>query len=60
VLTRAGLLMPGSALHVTPDRGRYYWAGRHAVRTVVHLAATEADGAPASTDVAVDLRPGYG
>jgi hypothetical protein len=60
VLTRAGLLMPGSALHVTPDRGRYYWAGRHPVRAVLRLAAIEADGTPAATDVAVDLRPGYG
>jgi hypothetical protein len=56
----AGLLTPGGALHVTPDRGRYHWEGRHPVRAVVHLAATEAAGAPASTDIAVDLRPGYG
>jgi hypothetical protein len=59
-LRRAGLLAPGSALHVTPDRGRYYWAGRHPVRAVVHLAAITLNGAPASTYVAVDLRPGYG
>jgi hypothetical protein len=59
-LHHAGLLAPGSALHVTPDRGRYHWEGRHPVRAVVHLGATEADGAPASTYVAVDLRPGYG
>jgi hypothetical protein len=59
-LRRAGLLAPGSALHVTPDRGRYYWAGRHPVRAVVHLAAITRNGAPASTYVAVDLRPGYG
>jgi hypothetical protein len=59
-LQPAGLLTPGSALHVTPDRGRYHWEGRHPVRAVVHLAATEADGAPAGTNIAVDLRPGYG
>jgi hypothetical protein len=60
MLQPAGLLTPGSALHVTPDRGRYYWAGRHPVRAVVHLAATETDGARASKDIVVDLRPGYG
>jgi hypothetical protein len=59
-LQPAGLLTPGSALHVTPDRGRYHWEGRHPVRGVVHLDATETDGAAASTNIAVDLRPGYG
>jgi hypothetical protein len=59
-LEPAGLLTPGSALHVTPDRGRYYWEGRHPVRAVAHLAATDADGARASVYVVVDLRPGYG
>lgn len=59
-LQPAGLLRPGSALHVTPDRGRYYWHGRHPVRAVLHLSATEADGAQSSTDVAVDLAAGYG
>jgi hypothetical protein len=59
-LRRAGFLRPGAALHVTPDRGRLYWQGRHPVRTVVHLSATAADGAHEVADVAVDLRAGYG
>lgn len=59
-LKPAGLLASGSALHVTPDRGRSYWAGRNPVRAVVRLSATAAGGAPASVDVAVDLRAGYG
>jgi hypothetical protein len=59
-LQPAGLLARGRALHVTPDGGRYYWEGRHPVRAVVHLSATEPGGAHASAFVAVDLRPGYG
>ncbi|MCW3014782.1 MAG: hypothetical protein JWO02_1874 [Solirubrobacterales bacterium] len=59
-LQPAGLLAPGSALHVTPDRGRYFWEGRHPVRVVVRLSATAADGVPAGTSVTVDLRAGYG
>jgi hypothetical protein len=59
-LQPAGLLQAGRALHVTPDRGRYYWEGRHPVRAVVHLTATEPGGAHASIFVAVDLRAGYG
>jgi hypothetical protein len=59
-LRPAGLLTPGSALHVTPDSGRYHWEGRHPVCAVVHLAATETDGARASKDIVVDLHAGYG
>ena len=59
-LRHVGLLRPGAALHVIPDRGRYYWAGRHPVRAVVRLSAIEADGASAELDVAVDLQAGYG
>jgi hypothetical protein len=59
-LKPAGLVTPGRALHVTPDRGRYYWEGRHPVRTVVHLSATIPGGAHASAFVAVDLHAGYG
>jgi hypothetical protein len=54
------MLAPGRALHVTPDRGRYYWEGCHPVRAVVHLSATEPGGAHASAFLAVDLRAGYG
>ena len=56
----AGLRTPGAALRVTSDRGGHYWAARHTVRTVVHLSATEADGARVSTRVEVGLHPGYG
>jgi hypothetical protein len=59
-LQPAGMLAHGRAQHVTPDRGRYYWEGRHPVRAVVHLAATEPGGAHASAFLAVDLRAGYG
>jgi hypothetical protein len=60
VLPRAGFLRPGAALHVTPDRGRRHWEGRHPVRAVVRLTATARDGARELADVAVDLRAGYG
>jgi hypothetical protein len=57
-LTHAGLLTPGRELHVTPDRGRYYWAGRHPVTAVVRLR-TKGPG-PFVRSIAVALRPGYG
>jgi hypothetical protein len=59
-LRPAGMLSPGAELRVTPDRGRFYWQGRHPVRAAVHLAATLATGAPATADVVIDLRAGYG
>jgi len=59
-LRPAGLLTPGSALHVIPDRGRHRWVGRHRVRTRIRLSAVDADGARARTEVAVDLHAGYG
>jgi hypothetical protein len=59
-LQPAGLLTPGRALHVIPDRGRHYWQGGHPVRAVVHLSATLRGGSHASAFVAVDLRAGYG
>ena len=59
-LRPAGLLTPGSALHVIPDRGRHRWVGRHPVRTRIRLSAVDADGARARTEVAVDLHAGYG
>lgn len=56
----AGLLTPGRALHVTPDRGRYHWEGRHPVTAVIRIDAVLANGAKATRYVAVDLRAGYG
>jgi hypothetical protein len=56
----AGLLRPGAALHITPDRGRYYWIGTHPVTTVIHLTATRAGRASTSAYVAVRLAAGYG
>jgi hypothetical protein len=55
-LQPAGMLSPGAALHVTPDRGRFHWeGGGPPVRTRVHLSA-----GIRSADVVVDLRAGYG
>jgi hypothetical protein len=59
-LRHAGFLRRGAALHITPDRGRLHWEGRHPVRAVVHLSAIAVDGAREAADVAVDLRAGYG
>ena len=58
-LRPAGMLAPGP-LHVTPDAGRFFWAGRHPRPLLVHLAAFYRDGTSAATAVRTWLHPGWG
>jgi len=57
-LQPAGLL--DGPLRVTPDRGRYYWQGRHPRDVRLAVAVTRASGAGARTSLTVPLRPGWG
>ena len=54
----AGLL--DGALRVTPDRGRFWWAGGHPVDARVRVRITRRDGSVDQTAVTVALRAGWG
>jgi hypothetical protein len=58
-LRPAGMLRPG-AMHVVPDAGSAFWAGRHPRAFWVQLTASSAHEPPASIRVRVQLRPGWG
>jgi hypothetical protein len=57
-LQPAGLL--DGPLKVTPDRGRYHWAGAHPRTARVTIAVRRADGRRAEAHVRVALRAGWG
>ena len=58
-LDHAGLLVPGP-LHVTPDGGNSYWAGRHPRALVLSLSARYSNRLVAGARIRVMLRPGWG
>ena len=58
-LENAGLLTPGP-LRVIPDRGRFYWAGRHPRPFTLKLSARYRGKPDAQTRVRVMLHPGWG
>ena len=58
-LDHAGLLTPGP-LFVIPDRGRFYWAGRHPRTFTVKLSATYAGQVDATARVLMSLHAGWG
>ncbi len=57
-LQPAGLL--GGALKVTPDRGRFYWAGAHPKDVDLRLTIRRRDGGLETTRLRVLLRAGWG
>ena len=57
-LRPAGLL--DGPLRVRPDRGRYFWEGRHSVFAYVRLAVRYRDGGSASGVQLVMLSAGWG
>lgn len=57
-LQPAGLLSGRSKIR--PDRGRYFWEGRHPHDTQVALAIGRADGSTDRARLTVPLRPGWG
>jgi hypothetical protein len=58
-LQPAGLL-PGGALEVQPDAGRYFWEGSHPVSGLLRLVIAYADGRERATALNVELSPGWG
>ena len=58
-LDHAGMLTPGP-LHVTPDGGRFYWAGRHPRSFSLNLAARYQGRPSANARVQIMLHPGWG
>jgi hypothetical protein len=58
-LQPSGMLRPGP-MHVTPDAGSYYWAGRHPRAFWVRLTASYPNEPPASIRVRVQLHAGWG
>jgi hypothetical protein len=58
-LDHAGLLTPGP-LYIIPDRGRFYWAGRHPRTFVFELSARYQRKPSAHARVRIILRPGWG
>ena len=55
----AGLLGDGP-LHVTPDRGRYFWAGRHPTTARVAVRVRAPGGAVRVRSLCVPLMAGWG
>jgi hypothetical protein len=58
-LDHAGVLLPGP-LHVIPDRGRFYWSGRHPRPFSLDLFASYRGKRDAAARVRILLRPGWG
>ena len=58
-LDHAGLLAPGQ-LHITPDYGRFYWAGRHPLDFTVMLLARYEGQVDAKARVMMSLHAGWG
>jgi hypothetical protein len=58
-LDHAGLLTPGP-LFVIPDRGRFYWAGRHPRAFSLDLSASYSGRISAEARVRTMLHPGWG
>ena len=57
-LRPAGLL--NGPLQVKPDRGRYYWIGKHETIGLVHMIATYRNGKTATIKLRVPVRAGWG
>lgn len=55
----AGLLEPGP-LHIQPDAGAYYWAGRNIRSLRVRLTARYRGGSIARTSIRIWLHAGWG
>jgi hypothetical protein len=58
-LRPAGLLGRGP-LHVTPDRGRFFWEGRHPTMARVAVRVRTPGGAVRVRSLRVPLMPGWG
>jgi hypothetical protein len=58
-LNHAGLLSPGP-LYITPDRGRFYWAGRHPRSFSLTLSARYPGKPSAQARTQITLHPGWG
>jgi hypothetical protein len=57
-LRPAGLL--NGPLKVRPDRGRYYWVGRHETVGLVRIIATFPNGKTAMVKLRIPVRAGWG
>ena len=57
-LQPAGLL--NGALKVKPDRGRYYWIGKHETVVLVRVVATYRSGKTATVTKRVPVSAGWG